>query len=106
MPLEWTPQQRAALQVMGIPVWNEKPALLPLYFYRMGHLYLKGTTELPVSPPGWLHDLSLYFGQRPVAVKPPSEAPQLCVDYEPWLTQPPSSAQKKTLWKQLTHDPL
>lgn len=103
MPLEWTPQQRAALQVMGIPVWNEKPISLPLYYYRLGPLYLKGTTELPVSPPVWLNDLSLYFEQRPVAVKAPPETPPLCVDYEQWLTQLPSSSQKKALWKHITH---
>ena len=100
---EWTRQQRAALQVMGIPVWEKKSASPSVFYYRLGPLYLRGQNELPVSLPGWLDDLCLYFGQRPVAIKAPIQTPDLCFDYADWLNSPVPVETKKALWHQLRH---
>ena len=101
---EWTSQQRTALQLMGIPVWQTKSATVPVFYYRLGPLYLQGAVELPVSLPGWINDLSLYFEQRPVAVKAPVQTPGLCFNYTDWLAKPLFTEQKKTLWLQLQNE--
>lgn len=103
---EWTSQQRAALQVMGIPVWEKKSAPAPVFYYRLGSLYLRGQNELPVSLPGWFDDLCLYLGQRPVAIKAPSKTPDLCFDYTDSLNGSFPVETKKSLWQQLAHAKL
>ncbi|MCK7460418.1 hypothetical protein [Idiomarina aminovorans] len=103
---EWTRQQRAALQVMGIPVWQKKTAKPPVFYYRLGQLYMHGARELPVSLPAWVNDLCLYFEQRPVAVKAPLQTPILSVDYNDWLDEPVSVEQKKALWQKLQNAEL
>jgi hypothetical protein len=65
---------------------------------------LQGAVELPVSLPGWINDLSLYFEQRPVAVKAPVQTPGLCFNYTDWLAKPLSTEQKKMLWLQLQNE--
>ena len=103
---EWTSQQRAALQVMGIPIWEKKRASAPVFYYRLGPLYLRGERELPVSLPGWLDYLCLYFEQRPVAIKAPSKTPDVCFDYTDSLTGSFPVETKKSLWQQLKHAKL
>lgn len=98
---EWTSQQRAALQVMGIPVWQKKTETPTLFYYRLGPLYLRGSNELPIPLPGWLNDLCLYFEQRPVAVKSPVQTPDFCFDYADWLENAISADMKKALWLKL-----
>ncbi|MDV6317125.1 hypothetical protein [Idiomarina sp. HP20-50] len=100
---EWTSQQRAALQVMGIPVWERKAETPTVFYYRLGPLYLCGPKELPVPVPNWLNDLCLYFEQRPVAVKAPAQTPDFCFNYADWLESPITAQMKQTFWQTLVN---